>query len=148
MSCRPFQGMLVISESFSAGLLNMELFGILLVSPVWGSISPRLFFRCWLAFLGSCLLLYYLCARRRVNFTAYLAVAINQITEAVFTALILLVVFYLLYVHYPFGRNNSEVFVFWVFSSIQLVHILPRISSRIDLLLEKVQTPVLKNESR
>lgn len=117
---------------------RMELFGLLIVSPLWGNLSPRLFLRSWLSFLG--ILATFVCLMRtRTHFKAFFLLFCTHFTEMFFTFTLLMAGFYILYFHLPFGRNNAEVLVYWICSTVQLGIILPSVSGRIDQMLEQAQ---------
>lgn len=117
----------------------MELLGVFLVSPLWGILSPRLFLKGWLSFLGvlaSLIFLFQATSRYKDLFALFF----RHITIVLFCFAVLTVGFYIFYFYLPFGTSNTEVLVYWAFSTAQLAFILPSVSLRIDQMLEQAKT--------
>jgi len=116
----------------------MKLLGLLVVSSLWGIISPTLFLRSWLAFLGI-LSTFVILFKARTQYRAFSLLFCKHITDMLFTFILLMAGFYILYFYLPFGKNDAEVLVYWLFSTIQMAFILPTVSTRIDQMLEQAK---------
>ena len=116
----------------------MKLLGLLIISPIWGSLSPRLFLRSWLSFLAIIATLIFF-FRSRTQYRAFFLLFCRHVTDMLFTFTLLTAGFYILYFHLSFGDNDAEVLVYWFFSTVQLACILPTISMRIDQILEQAK---------
>lgn len=116
----------------------MELLGIFIISPLWGVLSPRLFLRGWLSFLGILATIIFL-FQARAHYRAFFLMFCTHITDMLFTFTLLIAGFYILYFYMPFGNNDAEVLVYWFFSTVQLAFILPKISIWIDQMLERAK---------
>ena len=116
----------------------MELLGIILISPLWGILSPRLFLQSWLSFLAILATLIFL-FQARSQYKAFFLLFCRHFTDMLFNFILLMAGFYILYYHLPFGASGAEALLYWIFSSIQLALILPTVSRRIDQMLAKVR---------
>jgi hypothetical protein len=115
-----------------------ELIGIFIVSPLWGVLSPYLFLRGWLSFLGILATFVFLFQARR-QYRAFLFLFCAHITYMLFTFTLLIAGFYIFYFHLPFGKNDLETLVYWLFSTLAMAFILPKVSIRIDQMLEQAK---------
>ncbi|MBW2467548.1 MAG: hypothetical protein JRF02_09625 [Deltaproteobacteria bacterium] len=116
----------------------MELFGVLIVSPLWGIISPRLFLRSWLGLLGIIASLVFL-FQAKAHYRTFFLLFCTLITDMLFSLILLIAGFYILYFHLPFGKTDPEVLVYLIFAMVQLALTLPSVSIRIDQLLQKAK---------
>ena len=111
---------------------------LLAVSLVWGQLATELFFRSWIAFLGSvgCLIFaFWPGACRR----ALAALSWIRLTEMLFYGLLLIVGFFLLCARWGLGTTAAEVFVFWISASVRLIFVLYRISPALDRVLDEAR---------
>ncbi len=118
----------------------MQVLGLLIVAPLWGLLSPKLFVKSWIGFLGvlaCCIGL----KRGKVTLRSFAYHLLNNITEMVFGAALLVTGFYLLYFFMPFGRTGSEVLVYWIFSTVQLFFVIPTLSARIETIWAQTNAP-------
>jgi hypothetical protein len=112
-----------------------EVVGIFIVSPLWGILSPYLFLRGWLSFLGILATLVFL-FKAETQYRVFFLLFCTHITDMLFTFTLLITGFYILFFHLPFGKNDAEVLMYWFFSTVQMAFMLPKVSTRIDQLLE------------
>lgn len=114
----------------------MYLVGLLVVAPFWGFFSPKLFLNSWLSFLGiiGCFIGLF---RRNISFGLFLARLFTSVTELLFSSLLLFAGFYFFYFLLPFGRSDSEVLLYWLFTTIQMGLIVPTLSKRVDEIWER-----------
>ena len=115
-----------------------EVVGIFIVSPLWGVLSPYLFLRGWLSFLGI-LGTFIVLFQARTQYRDFYLLICTHITDMIFTFTLLITGFYILFFHLPFGKNDAEVLMYWFFSTVQLAFILPKVSIRIDQMLERAK---------
>ena len=115
----------------------METLGVLLISPFWGVASPRLFMRGWLNFLGT-IALAIAFVKSRITFVSFSRGLFHFLTELIFSFVLLLAGFFLLYSYFSFGRSNPEVIVYWIFSTVQMIFLITTVSERLDRILAKV----------
>ena len=112
----------------------MYYLSLLLISPLWGYLSPRLFFNGWISFLGIIAAIFGL-FRRKLSFSDFAATVFTLITRSLFYFILLAAGFYFLYFLHPLGQTNSEVLVFAIAATIQMAILAPTVSGRIDAIL-------------
>jgi len=111
---------------------------LLLISGIWGMLSPRLFLNGWLAFLGiiSTVLAMY---RNKLGRRAFFRNIFVFTTEMFFNFILLFAGFYLLYNQFALGRTSPEIIAYWIASTAQLILLLTSLSRRLDSLIERSQ---------
>jgi hypothetical protein len=111
----------------------MDLFGLLIVSPLWGPASTWLFFRGWLAFLGvvSC---FFGLAKSGADRAGVMRLLFEHVTMAAFCFTVLAAGFVILYRILGFGETMGQVLVYWLTAIIALTILLPRLGTMIDRL--------------
>lgn len=123
----------------------MELVSIFLISPIWGSLSPRLFLRAWLSFLGiiGCGI-----HRKRGQITTRECTGhlFQFATELLFNGLLLFSGFYIFYILLPLGRSGPEVFTFWLATTVQLLYLLPQLGNEVDAIWQRPLTGAQEKE--
>ncbi len=109
----------------------MQYVGLFCVAPFWGFFSPKLFLKSWLSFLGiiACLIGLF---RGTSSGRFFFKRLYTNVTEMLFAFGLLMSGFYILYFELPFGKSNSEVLIYWIFTTIQMAIILPSLSKRVD----------------
>ena len=123
---------------FNCSGILVKLLVLLIVSSMWGILSPRLFLRSWLSFLAILATLFFFFQSWTKHYAFFLLFC-KHVTVMLFTFILLFAGFYILYFHLPFGNSDAEVLVYWFFSTIQLALILPKISIWIDQMLEQIK---------
>lgn len=112
----------------------MNYSGIFLISPLWGFISPKLFYDGWIAFLGILACVYGL-LRGKLSPNEFAIRIFNLISRFIFSFLLLGAGFYIIYGLYDYGKSSVEAFVYFLAAIIQMVRLLPTVSERIDEIL-------------
>lgn len=110
---------------------QMKLIVLLSVSLVWGQLSTLFFFRSWMAFLGivCCLIGLPRSSNSRLRI---LNLLFSRITETVFSGLLLIAGFYVLYYHLECGKTELEVLVYFISAMVRMGFVLPQLSKKID----------------
>lgn len=107
-----------------------------LISGVWGFLSPWLFLNGWLAFLGMAATgLFYL--QGRLALSNFLHNLFRFLSELVFYFVLLLAGFYIIYEFYNLGRTRTEIITYGIVATVQMFNLLANISRKIDELLER-----------
>ena len=112
---------------------------LLLITPLWGLISPRLFFNGWLSFLGLAASLFCL-STKRVSWWQFVSLFFTMMTRMFFFFTLLLVGFYLFSHHFSLGFSPTETVVFALFALVQTLFLLLTLSDRIDEILSYVNS--------
>ncbi|HHO48629.1 MAG TPA: hypothetical protein ENN06_09310 [Desulfobacteraceae bacterium] len=109
-----------------------------LISGVWGFLSPWLFLNGWLAFLGMAATgLVYL--RGRLALGNFLHNLFRFFSELVFHFVLLLAGFYIIYEFYNLGETRTEIITYGIVATVQMFNLLANISRKIDELLERAR---------
>ena len=117
----------------------MNVLSLFLITPLWGLISPRLFFDGWLSFLGLMASLFSL-STRRVSLWQFVNLFFKMMTRMVFFFTLLLAGFYIFSHHFSLGFSPAETIVFSIFAIVQTIFLLLTLSERIDEILSWVHS--------
>ena len=117
----------------------MNLLSLLLITPLWGLLSPRLFFYGWLSFLGLAASLFCL-STKRVSVSQFASLFFTMMTRMLFFFTLLLVGFYIFSHHFSLGFSPTETVVFTLFASVQTLLLLLTLSDRIDEIMSCVNS--------
>ena len=118
----------------------MSWIGVLIVSPIWGTISTRLFLQSWLALLQGIIGIIGLFdgrVERKVN-----GVLVGfSFGAMVVCSLLWSVGFWLLYDVLGFGYSAGETTVYWVFVAVSALYFLPQIPGRLGKTWRNAMVP-------
>lgn len=107
-----------------------------LISGVWGFLSPWLFLNGWLAFLGMAAtgLVYF---QGRLVLSSFLRNLFRFFSELIFYFVLLLAGFYILYEYCDLGGTKPEIITYGIVATVQMFNLLANISRKIDELIER-----------
>ena len=131
--------MQTVLQEMWIGHFFMKLLSLLLITPAWGLISPRLFFNGWLSFLGLVASLFCL-STRRVSLWQFASLFFTMMTRMLFFFTLLIVGFYFFSHHFSLGFSLAETVVFTVFAIVQTFFLLLTLSERIDEILSCIKS--------
>jgi hypothetical protein len=98
----------------------MNLIGIIVISPLWGIISTRLFLQSWLAFIGIIIWIIGIIRGKVGRRTVFLGLGVSIGSVLLWSALLWLG-YYVLSQVLHFGYTTAENVVYWIFAVIGLL---------------------------
>ena len=105
---------------------GMKWIGILLVSPLWGALSAQLFLQAWLGVANFFINLFGFVKGTVPRKTTAIAMGV-AISSMILCFLLLRAGSWLLTEVLPFGRTETENVVYWLFSGLYALFMLPQI---------------------
>ncbi|MCK5589218.1 MAG: hypothetical protein KAI16_02825 [Candidatus Pacebacteria bacterium] len=108
----------------------MDVIGIIIISPLWGSISTQLFLQSWLSFIGLIINIIGIIRGKVERKNTFLGLSVSFAQMLLFFGLLCLGN-YLLTSVFSFGYTKTENIIYWIFAVVNLLFMLPQFPAKI-----------------